>query len=545
MLDAKITIYLIAGFGGCGLGLLATWLVRRVSTQLGFVDRPDGRRKTHKTPIALGGGAALLLALMGTLGLVFLYAAFAGVTLVPDWKFRTITALASSAVLIVALGLVDDLVGLRGRQKLVGQLIVVGLLLASGVLIEKFSVFGQEIQLGWFMIPASAFWLVGTTNAVNLIDGIDGLAGSVGFILSLTMAAITGWQGHVIETAIMLGLAGAQLGFLRYNFAPATIYLGDAGSMLIGLLCGAIAVMSSAKSSAAMAFAVPIAVWSIPIIDSFAALLRRKLTGRSFFAADRGHLHHSLLVRGWSVRQAALFIALICATTCLSAVLSLYMHSELIALATVIGVMIFLIFTRTFGHIEFALVKDRVSHLANSFVRNDTTTVTNLRESCIQLQGSREWGKLWSAIVESAETYKLLKIKMTIDMPAIHESFYANWESKRNSKAPSERTWRLTHPLVVDGEMVGQIDMSGISDPERHESTLSQIVDALEFLEPIEEDIRRIREHISLDVTPVRVGSQQAEPLSDTSPSHLMHSPGDPKDDTLPEPTPAPNLPVS
>src|SRR5690606_27287591 len=115
---------------------------------------------------------------------------------------------------------------------------------------------------------------------------------------------------------------------LRYNFAPASIYLGDAGSMLIGLMCGSIAVQANAKSTAAMAFAVPLAVWLVPILDSFAALIRRKLTGRSMFTADRGHLHHSLLVRGWTVQQAAMFIALISATTCLSAVLSFYLQDE-------------------------------------------------------------------------------------------------------------------------------------------------------------------------------------------------------------------------
>lgn len=503
MLDHSMVIYLIAGFGACALSLAITPLVRSWARRAGFVDRPDGHRKTHKEAVALGGGAAIMLAVLGALGAVIGYAAYSGTVLFHAGNTMPVVCLAASAIGIVLLGLVDDFVGLRGRHKLLGQVAVTALLIYGGVKIEAFSAFGYVIPLGMFVIPATAFWLIGTTNAVNLIDGIDGLAGSVGFILSLTVAAICGWQGHVVETSIMLALSGAQLGFLRYNFAPAPIYLGDAGSMLIGLTCGTIAVISSAKGSAAMAFAVPIAVWLVPILDSFAALLRRKLTGRSMFTADRGHLHHSLLVRGWTVQQAALFIALISATTCLSAVLSFYTRNELYALLTVVAVMLFLVFTRTFGHIEFALVRDRMKYFANSLIGGETRDSSRLRESCIQLQGSREWGKLWAAIVESAEVHHLLKLQLSIHMPAIHEAFYATWECPRLPKLEAEHVWRVSHPLEIDGEVIGKMEIVGRVMPG---NTISQIVQALEFLEPIEDDIRQIRESLGTEPTPVRVG---------------------------------------
>ncbi len=520
MLDDKIIIYLIAGLGACAVSLVATPLVRQASRKWGFVDRPDGRRKVHKEPVALGGGAAILLAMAGTLGLVFAFASIVGVSLVTRPQVNILLCLAAGAVSIVLLGLYDDVVGLRGRQKLAGQSLIVGMLIYAGVKVDGFTAFGYDVELMWLAIPISAIWLLGTTNAINLIDGIDGLAGSVGLVLSLTIAAITGWQGNVLLTTIMLSLAGAQIGFLRYNFAPATIYLGDAGSMLIGLLCGTIAVMSNAKSSTAMALAVPMAVWSIPIIDTFAALLRRKLTGRSLFTADRGHLHHSLLTRGWSVRQASLFIALICATTCLSAILSIYMANELIAIVTVVAVTIFLVLTQTFGHIEFALIKNRVRHLTNSLVRVDAEESRALQDSCVQLQGSREWSKLWSAVVEAANEYHLMAIKLTIDMPAIHESFYANWRSSRSQADDREQTWRLTHPLSVDGELVGQIDLAGIAVNSKKLSSIGQILLALEFLEPIEEDIRRIRDDIRLDIQLVPAEAKSEEgPLAGGTPS--------------------------
>ncbi|QDU58504.1 glycosyltransferase family 4 protein [Aeoliella mucimassa] len=520
MLDSTtIIVYLIAGVGSFLLSLMITPIVRATSHRLGFVDKPDRRRKAHKAPVALGGGVAVFLGLVVSMAVVFGYATFANATLITASNFLPLTCLAIAAAGIVVLGGVDDVTGLRGRYKLLGQVALTALLIWSGALIEGFSAFGYQVNLGWLAIPATAFWLLGTTNAVNLIDGIDGLAGSVGLILCLTLAAITGGlQDNVVLTATMLALGGSLLAFLRYNFAPATIYLGDTGSMLVGLVCGTVAVLASAKSSAAAAFAVPIAVWSIPILDSFAALLRRKLTGRSMFSPDRGHLHHSLLVRGWSVQQASLFISLICATTCLSAVLSIYMRNEWIAIFTVIAVMVFLVFTKTFGHIEFALVSGRMRRLATSISTKEPHGEHNFRESSIQLQGSREWSKLWAAIVEAADGYKLTRMKLTIDIPLIHEAFYANWETSRPVSRDSQ-VWHLTHPLIVDGDMVGQMDITGEVQTDKKHSTISQISQILDFFEPIEEDIRYIREDIETEHLSMGAAKAVANPQSPSSAS--------------------------
>lgn len=500
-------VYLAAAAAALVAGLLLTPVVRRLAHAWGFVDCPGGR-KTQVAPIALGGGAAVFGALLvGCLAAALLGLA-SGYTVWTADDAPKLAILLVACIAVVLLGLIDDRVHIRGRYKLLGQLAIAGIIVVAGARIEKFMVFGQLIELQSFAIPLTLFWLLGTMNAINLIDGIDGLAGSVGTVLCLTIAAITAWQGNVSETVILLSLAGAQLGFLRYNFAPASIYLGDAGSMLIGLVIGAVAVHTSVKASAALALAVPVAVWSIPILDSAAAILRRKLTGRSLFTPDRGHLHHSLLVRGWSVRQAALFIVLICATTCLSAVLSVIWRNEFIALVTVVAVLVFLIFTRTFGHIEFALLRDRVRFPVFFRDARDNADSSLSRTTCIRLQGSREWDKLWAAIIESADTYRLTRLKLSLSIPALHEAFFATWEtSARELKQHAEdRGWRLVHPLIVDNESVGMLEIAGVS---LDGSTLAQVIPVLEFLEPIEEDIRQIREHIRLDRDAVKTGQSQ------------------------------------
>lgn len=489
--------YAIAAITALLASWLATPLVRAWARQIGFVDRPDGGRKSQKVPIALGGGLAVFSSTLFAFAVATSLGTWSGIQVFSPADVRLFLGLLLAAGMIVGLGIYDDFVAMRGRYKFAGQIVVALIMVAAGLRIEQFFVFGNKIALGWFTIPFTMFWVLGSINAINLIDGIDGLASSVGMVLSLAVGAIGCMMGHFPEAILMLALAGALGGFLRYNFAPATIYLGDAGSMLIGLLIGVIAIPTTAKAPIAIGLAVPIAVWSIPILDSAAAILRRKLTGRSLFAPDRGHLHHSLLTRGWSVRQVALFIALICGTTCLSAVLSVIWRNELIAFFTVGAVLVFLVLTKTFGHIEVALIRDRFRHTNLPFQGNDRSAAGN-RHSSFHLQGSREWDKLWAAIVESAEDYQLTKLKLSINIPAVNESFYASWASTRVGDEASDRVWKVSTPLTLDGQNVGKFDISGAAE-DAARSTFAQMIQVLDFLEPIEEDIRQVREQIELD----------------------------------------------
>lgn len=475
---------------GIGISLLLTPLVRRLAIRINFVDRPGGR-KIQAKPVALGGGIAVFGATIITIICAYLFADFTVRYTFFGNDSRMLTGLLIASAATLLLGLYDDVANLRGRYKLLGQLLITGLLVYIGFRIENFTLFGRSFELGWMVIPFSMFWLVGSTNAINLLDGIDGLASSLGMVLCLTFAAINGYYGHFPETIVMLALAGALLGFLRYNFAPASIYLGDAGSMVIGLVIGSIAVQTHCKTPAFIAMVIPVAVWSIPIFDSVAAVLRRRLTGRSIFAPDRGHLHHSLLTRGWSVRQASLFISLICATTCLSAVLGVIWKSEWIVVATVVAVIIFLISTKTFGHIEFALLRERFRQHGLAF-RSDETNHSMPRHGTVRLQGSHEWERLWESLVESADSYSLTKLQLTIHMPAVHEAFYANWKAPKNKSIDSDTLWKMTHPLMIEDEVVGKLDIAGIADG-TSSSTTAQISNVLEFLEPIEEDLCRIR----------------------------------------------------
>lgn len=492
--EYRAATYLIALAVGWFATYLLTPIVRQAAVKLGFVDRPGGRKKQEK-PVALGGGLAVfggVLAAM-TVALLFADLALSHTFFANDARF--LTGLAVAAAATVALGLYDDAYAMRGRYKLLGQLVIASVLVYLGLQMDKFSLFGMKFELGWLTVPFSIFWLLGATNAINLLDGIDGLASSVGMVLCLTLAAINAYFSHFPEAVVMLALSGALFGFLRYNFAPATIYLGDAGSMVIGLIIGAVAMHTHAKTPAFIAMVVPLAVWAVPILDSGAAIVRRRLTGRSIFAPDRGHLHHSLLTRGWSVRQASVFITLICSVTCLSAVLGVIWQNEWIVVATVMFVLMFLIGSRTFGHVEMDLLRNRAQLHGLTF-RKDETHHAVPRHGTVRLQGSHEWEVLWASLIEAAPRYGLTKLQLTIHMPAVHEAFYANWKVAKKDRPEGDMIWHVAHPLVVDGDPVGKLEVAGAAD-DAERSTLTHITEVLDFLEPIEDNVRLVKERLS------------------------------------------------
>ncbi len=493
--EYRFATYAIALVVGWFAALALTPIVRRAGIKLGFVDKPNAR-KLQLNPIALGGGIAVLLATFAALAVAFLFADVAlTVTFFGD-DARLLAGLAAATVATLALGLYDDTYDMRGRYKLLFQIGIASVLVYLGLNIPVLALFGNDVELGWLSIPLSIFWLVGSTNAINLLDGIDGLASGIGLVLCLTLAAINAYFGQFPEAVVTLAMAGALFGFLRYNFAPATIYLGDAGSMVIGLVIGAIALQTNLKTPAFVAMVVPLAVWAVPILDSGAAIVRRRLTGRSIFAPDRGHLHHALLTRGWTVPQASLFITLICAVTCLSAVLGVIWQNELIVVITVALVVVFLISSRTFGHVEYELLRARLRQSGLSF-RGGETRADGRRHGTVRLQGSHEWEVLWDSIVEAAPTYGLTKLQLTIHMPRVHEAFYASWRAPKTSKPLAESTWRVTHPLMFDGEVVGKLDIVGVADdPQR--TTLGQIAQVLDFLEPIEDEVREVKRALLL-----------------------------------------------
>ena len=278
--------------------LVLTAAVRAVARRCGILDRPDGKRKLHGRPVPLWGGAAVYGAMV--LGLL-------AVRFGPGGMSRELAEL-STAWMIAAgfvcfVGGIDDRFDLPSRLKLALQIVAVVPLVLCGYSVDRVVAFSCPIELGWLGVPLTVLWLVGCINALNLLDGMDGLASIVGLSAAAMLGVIAASQGNDHVAMMATVLAASVTGFLLYNLPPASVFLGDSGSMVIGLTVGLLGIQGTLKTSATLAITAPAVVMTLPMFDIVAAVVRRRLTGRRFDAPDRLHIHHRLLDRGWNPWQ--------------------------------------------------------------------------------------------------------------------------------------------------------------------------------------------------------------------------------------------------
>lgn len=278
----------------CALSRRLTPAVRVLAERIGAVDLPGGRR-IHDHPIPRMGGLAIC-------------AGFFAVALLLARMTGPVIGLLLGALLILLMGAADDILQLSPWVKL-GVQVAAGLIaMVFGVRIEAISAPGAAqpfLALGQFSAPLTLLWLVGCTNAVNLIDGLDGLAAGVSVISSLTLFEAALLAGQPNAALLLSALLGACLGFLPFNFNPAVIFMGDAGSQFLGFVLACVAVIGAFKFQTALTLAVPVLAMSLPLADAVCSFFRRLLRGQSPFRADRGHFHHRLLALGFSQKQTA------------------------------------------------------------------------------------------------------------------------------------------------------------------------------------------------------------------------------------------------
>lgn len=297
----ELTVYYVLALIVALVGTL--YIVGRKGT-IGL-DAPDGRRKHHEKPISRLGGAPIFAALV--IGSVVML----GLDRV---RWGEYGALMLCNLLIFSVGFFDDLKALGARVKLVGQIGVALILYSLGISIDMLSnPFGEgALHLGWWSLPITLFWLVAIPNIINLIDGMDGLAGGFGLFLSLTLAFVGYVGGHAEVMLLSVLMAGALTGFLFFNFPPARIFLGDGGAYLIGFFVASVSLKSSQKGSVIAALLVIVIALGVPILDTFFAILRRSIRGVPIFSADAEHIHHRLILLGYSKGRALVAMYCVC-----------------------------------------------------------------------------------------------------------------------------------------------------------------------------------------------------------------------------------------
>jgi UDP-GlcNAc:undecaprenyl-phosphate GlcNAc-1-phosphate transferase len=287
----------------CILCLLLTPLVRNWSIRLGLVDRPDHKRKVHAAATPRTGGVPILLSYGGAYALVLLLPP--ATTGIMAANRAPIDRLLPSVGLVFLTGLLDDWLVLRPWQKLLGQVAAASSACLAGV---RILAVGDHAIPPWAGALLTVAWLVLCSNAFNLIDGIDGLAAGVGLAATLTTLVAGLLHGDFMLAVATAPLAGCLIGFLCYNFNPASIFLGDSGSLLIGFMLGACGIVWSQTSATMVGLAAPAMAIALPLLEVCLSVMRRFLAGEPIFAGDRGHIHHRLLDRGFTPRRAALLL---------------------------------------------------------------------------------------------------------------------------------------------------------------------------------------------------------------------------------------------
>ncbi len=327
------------------VAFITTPVVRSLAFRIGAVDVPKDNRRMHNHPIPRMGGLAIFFG--------FILSAIIFVPLETP-----IRGMLLGGVIIVILGIFDDIYALPAKPKFLIQIVSALIAVLMGNQIDVLSnpnIFSSDPywELGWLSIPISVLWIVGITNAVNLIDGLDGLACGVSTISSLTMLVIALVAAEPQVAFLMAALAGSCIGFFPYNLNPAKIFMGDTGSTFLGFILATVSIQGLFKSYAIISFAVPFLMLGLPIFDTCFAIFRRVSHGQSPMSPDRGHIHHRLIDMGFNQKQAVAVLYVISAILGLSAVM--------LTTTSALKAMLFLLALCAAGGVSAKLYLDRLN----------------------------------------------------------------------------------------------------------------------------------------------------------------------------------------
>jgi UDP-GlcNAc:undecaprenyl-phosphate/decaprenyl-phosphate GlcNAc-1-phosphate transferase len=417
---------------GCvsfALSLILTPIFRDIFRSYGVVDQPDGGRKIHKYAIPRVGGMAIACSYVGCFFVVPLLSKNPF-----EDKLSLVWNVLPSIGVIFAVGVIDDLFGLKPWQKLFGQVAAAGLAFWAGVRVVD--VVGIHSD-SWWSLPVTILWLLTCTNAFNLVDGMDGLAAGVGLFGTLTIFLAAILHGNTSLAMATFPLAGCLLGFLCYNFNPATIFLGDSGSLLIGFLLGCFGVVWTQKSATFLGLTAPLMALSIPLVDVGLAITRRALKRQPIFSADRGHIHHRLLDRGLTPKRAVLILYGVCS---LVAVLSLTANmvendNRLSAFVIVLFCAVAWIGIQYLGYVEFSVA-------GRMIFRGDFQRALKARMDLTALEKqfaeAKTLEQCWDLVVEAAPKFGYCSVRME----ALGRSFQFG-----GGQYDHEQSWACRIPL--------------------------------------------------------------------------------------------------
>lgn len=469
--------------------LLITPAVIRVAHARKLYDTPTDPRRVHTRPIPrLGGIAVFGATALGLLGAWL--GGTAGLWLTTGYDKFFLGILLGGSVLF-ATGLIDDLRGLRPSVKLVVQTAAALIVYFSGFEVSRITL-GAESNLAidaWLSPLITVLWIVGVTNAFNLIDGLDGLATGIALVALTTTLAVAATLGNVEVVVVCTALIGALVGFLRYNFNPARIFLGDSGSLFIGFMLAVLSVHGSMKSATAVLVIVPLFALALPLMDTLFAIVRRWLRGVPLSGADARHVHHRLLALGLTQRRAVLTLYVVASGL---AVIGLSMvfapPTAVFRIAILGGILLLLLVLYGVRRLDYHEIEDAGTVLASGVMRIRTSIRDQIHArdlvSVLSQAGSLE--QLQAVLEDAAADFGYLGMEVCREMSAgRHRILYRNGVTSRG--------WRFDYPIVECGGDDDPIVLRIWSDPKKP-SRLRSAERVAEILAPaIEERIDTLR----------------------------------------------------
>ncbi len=481
-----VALFLVATL----VSFLLTPLVGSLAKRWGVVAHPDPKHRIHDRPIPRLGGVAIFLAFLVTVSIIPLFHNLVA----EEFRLHTdqVIRLLIPCSLILLLGIYDDFCGADARIKFAVQITASLWIYAFGLRIAHFwNPFGGMVDLGFLSLPLTLLWLVGITNAFNLIDGLDGLSAGAALFATLTVLVAALFYGHPLVVMMSIALGGATLGFLRYNFAPATVIMGDSGSLFLGFTLAALSLEGSQKSATAIAVAIPIVSLGLPILDTAWAVARRLMSKKPIFTGDREHIHHMILRRGFSIRQAVILLYGVCALFALFGLLFINPQGRVMGLVLfIIGFCVFLgiqhldyhelreiryALGRLFGNPQLLAANINIRRAASNLseVTNLECLLGTLEEMLAACDFDRVEFRL-PLFVADCES-KLTGDRAVSGSPLSRLRLEPDgllWRWDRPGTTSDEmleqgRSWRLTVPLAThDGLLLGEISfLRGLDNP--------------------------------------------------------------------------------
>lgn len=427
-----------------------TPLARGLAIRFGWLDHAHSSRKVHGKPIPRVGGLAIIAGFYVPLVALGVFET----AVVSQFYANSLRALGliGAGLVIGMLGLYDDLKGANAKKKLAVQSALAASLYFCGFKIQVLATpFGSTLNLGVFAFPFTVFWIVGVINALNLIDGLDGLAGGVAFFAVGTTFFIAFMRGDPLMMLFMACLGGAVLGFLFYNFNPASIFMGDTGSMFLGLVLALGSIQTQQKSSTAVAILIPIIVLGLPIADTLLAMGRRAFQGRPIFSADKEHIHHKLLALGFSHRATVLVLYAACVVLAAAALALVFASSlQAVVILTFLGVS-FVVGMRAIGVFR---INQRAT-LSERRQRNRRLRAA-IRQAAERLTHARSAEDIWQGIRCLQEEFAASSMSLVLSSASTENDL----RTYRYSTVEEPSQNALIRAVELSGEAKGLVELA-------------------------------------------------------------------------------------